>query len=133
MNDIISDTLTRIRNSQRLKSPYVYLYTPTSKICINLLNILYKEGYIRGYKKILNKNNQIKIKVLLKYTYDNKPLIKKIQKISKSSKRVYISIKSLWKIKNGLGILIISTNKGLMTDNTARLLNCGGEIICQIQ
>lgn len=133
MRDILSDTLVRIKNAQKVRSPEVFLYNPTPKICLNLLNILYKEGYIRGFVRVSDNNKQDCFKVLLKYSYDNSPVIKNARRISKPGKRVYVSVTSLWKIKNGMGILIISSPHGLVTDNDARLLNCGGEVLCHIQ
>jgi small subunit ribosomal protein S8 len=130
MTDQISDLITRIRNGQNQKLLKITLYKPTSKFCLNFLNILYNEGYIRGYK-ILNLK-PLTVEVLLKYTAEGEPVIKKITRISKPSRRFYVKIKSLWNVKSGLGIFIISTPKGLMTDLDAKILNQGGEVICSI-
>lgn len=134
MKDLLSDTLTRIRNAQQVNAPDVYLYQPISKVCIQLLELLYKEGYIRGYKQGYNKKkNCIAIKVLLKYSSDGSPVIKKMKRLSKPGRRIYTSIKPLWNLKTGGGIFILSTPIGLLTDHDARLLNYGGELICQIK
>lgn len=133
MLDLISDTLTRIKNAQNVRCKSVLLHKPLSKFCMNILNILYKEGFIRGFHLITSdKNNIVRVKVLLKYDSSGQPTIKQIKRISKPGRRFYIPIKSLWKINNGIGILILSTPKGLMTDEDARLLNVGGEVLCKI-
>ncbi len=133
MLDLISDTLTRIRNAQNVRCKEVLLHKPISKFCIKILNVLYKEGYIRGFRVITSDNNNIvSVKVLLKYDFNGQPMIKEIKRISKSGRRFYIPIKSLCKINNGMGTLILSTPKGLMTDEDARLLNVGGEVLCKI-
>lgn len=131
MKDNLSDMLTRIRNGQKSNLSEIELFWPTPKICLNVLNILYKEGYIRGFKKI-SKNNKLIIKVLLKYDIQGIPAMKTIERISKPSQKVYSSINSLWKVKTGLGIYILSTPKGILTDSDARFLNVGGEILCYI-
>ena len=94
MKDNISDMLVRIKNGQKAKLFEIYLFSPTPKICINILDILYKEGYIRGYKKLFY-NNKLRIKVLLKYDLEGNPIISKLVRVSKPGKRVYTSIKSL--------------------------------------
>lgn len=131
MIDNISDMLTRIRNGQQAKLFEINLYSPAPKICLKILNLLYKEGYIRGFKTIFF-NNKLYIKVLLKYTIAGDPTIKKIWRISKPGCRIYTSIKSLWKVNSGLGVFILSTNKGVLTDEDARALNVGGEVVCYV-
>lgn len=131
MRDNISDMLTRIRNGQKAKLSEIELFWPTPSICMNILKVLYKEGYIRGFKKIY-KNKKIIVKILLKYDIQGIPAINKIERISKPSRRIYTSIKSLWKVKTGLGIFILSTPKGIITDTDARFLNSGGEVLCYI-
>lgn len=133
MLDLVSDTLTRIKNAQNVRCKEIILYKPISKLCIEILNILYKEGYIRGFNIVTSDNNNIlSVKVLLKYDFSEQPMIKQIKRISKPGRRFYIPIKSLWKVNNGIGILILSTSKGLMTDEEARILNVGGEVLCKI-
>jgi len=131
MRDNVSDMLVRIKNGQQAKLFEINLFSPTSKNCLQILNILYKEGYIRGFKKVFI-DKKLYIKVLLKYDLNGHSVIKKIIRVSKPGRRIYTSIKSLWKIKSGLGIFILSTPKGFLTDNDARILNTGGEIICYI-
>jgi len=131
MKDNISDMLTRIRNGQKARLFEIQLFYPVSKVCLEILNILYKEGYIRGFKKSYV-NKKLFVKVLLKYDLEGNPIIKKISRVSKPGCRVYSSIKSIWKIKSGLGVFILSTPKGILTDSDARILNTGGEVLCYI-
>lgn len=127
INDNIADMLTSIRNGQQVKKEFVYcVHTNLNE---KILQILQKEGYIRGYMYL--ENSPYKIKILLKYNY-NEPAIHQIHRISKNSKRIYTPIKNLKKLKNGLGIQILSTSKGVLSDTSAKLLNVGGEIICEI-
>jgi small subunit ribosomal protein S8 len=132
MKDYISDMLTRIRNGQKANLNEILLFWPTPNFCIKLLTIFQKEGFIRGFKKITI-NEKIYILVLLKYTELQNPIIRKIERISKPGKRVYISSKNLWKLNNGKGVLILSTPKGLVTDTQSRISNLGGELICYIE
>lgn len=133
MLDLISDTLIRIKNGQKIKLNEITLHSPVSKLCLDILNILYKKGLIRGFIITLCKKKKINtVKVLLKYDFYGLPLIKNVKRISKPGRRIYSPIKNLWKINNGIGLIILSTPKGLMTDNDARLLNVGGEILCKI-
>ena len=132
MKDNISDMLTRISNGQKANLLEISLFWPTPNYCINILKLLQKEGYIRGFKKIIL-NNKKYIFVLLKYTSSQIPLIKRIERISMPGQRIFSKSQTLWKVNNGKGILIISSSKGFITDNEARFLNLGGEIICSIQ
>ncbi|WP_343188157.1 30S ribosomal protein S8 [Buchnera aphidicola (Ceratoglyphina bambusae)] len=121
MQDSISDMLTRIRNGQL--SNKIYLFVKFSKFKVSILEVLKKEGYIEKYE-ILNE-----IKIFLKY-FNGKPVIENIKKISKPSLRVYRNKNNLPKVISGLGISIISTSKGVLTDLEAKKLGVGGEIIC---
>ena len=132
MRDNISDLLTRIRNGQRAKLYEIVLFWPTPKVCLNILDLLKNEGFIRGYKKTLHNNKQT-ITVLLKYTYLNEPLIKKIERVSTPGKRIFVKSKSFWKINTGQGVYIISTPMGIQTDSTNRFLNLGGEVLFYIE
>jgi small subunit ribosomal protein S8 len=132
MRDNISDMITRIRNGQKSKLFEVSLFWPTPKICLNILDLLKKEGYIRGYKKV-NSNNKIYISVLLKYTEFQEPIIKKIERVSTPGKRIYVKSKSFWKINNGRGTFIITTPLGIHTDSENRFLNLGGEVLFYIE
>tara|TARA_B100001142_G_scaffold300436_1_gene325209 strand:+ start:33069 stop:33464 length:396 start_codon:yes stop_codon:yes gene_type:complete len=130
MRDQISDMITRIRNGQKAGLFKIKLYTPSSTVCINILNVLYKEGFIRGFK--INSKHPLSVEVLLKYDSFGYPAIKQISRVSKPSKRVYTNIKILWNLKAGLGIFILSTPKGIMTHFDAKILNYGGEVLCSV-
>ncbi len=128
MQDSIGNMLTCIRNSQLSKKNVIEIYY--SKFKKSILDIFYKEGFIKKIKVIIN-NNKKKILVYLKY-FSNVPVIYEITQISRPSLRIYKSCKNLPVLRSGLGIIIVSTNKGVMTDKQARLLNVGGEIICSV-
>ncbi|WWO99854.1 MAG: 30S ribosomal protein S8 [Candidatus Dasytiphilus stammeri] len=125
MQDPISDMITRIRNGQSAKFSYVTMQF--SNIKKNIAEILYEEGYIKGYEII---NNKL-LKIDLKYFSDN-PVIEMIERISKPGLRIYKRKEELPKIMNGLGIAVISTSQGIMTDKSARKKGIGGEIICYV-
>lgn len=127
MQDPISDMLTCIRNNQIANKHFVEI--PFSNIKISIIKVLKNEGYIKQYELINEK--KIKIRLELKY-FNNKPVIEKINRISKPSLRIYKRVNKLPKIMNGLGIAIISTSKGVMTDANARKMGIGGEIICYV-
>jgi len=132
MKDNISDMLTRIRNGQKANLLEIELFWPTPKFCIKILELLQKEGFIRGIRFTVINDKRF-VTVLLKYSEIQKPVIKKIERISKPGKRIFSTSKLFWKINNGKGIFLISTPKGLITDNIARLWNLGGEVICYIE
>jgi len=128
MTDTLADMLTRIRNGQSAN-----LFTVNSlysKLCENVLDVLKREGYIRDYQKVSN-DNKPELKIELKYL-DGSPVIKVINKISKPGRRQYSKIADLPKFYNGLGIAIISTPKGVMSDYEARQQNVGGEVLCSV-
>jgi len=128
MIDPISDMLTRIRNAQSAKLPEVSI--PMSKEKISLAKILKEEGYIHSIKETdkFPKN----IILGLKYNAENQAIIQQIKKISKPGQRIYVGSDNLPKVLNGLGIAVISTSKGLMTNKDARKNNLGGEVVCYI-
>ena len=129
MSDPLGDMLTRIRNGQHASKKIIEV--PSSKLRRNLLDVLKREGYIVNYnEEEVRKNVQV-LKVNLKY-FQGEPAIKEISRVSKPGRRVYSSIDSLGKFYNGLGIFIISTSQGLMTDHEARDANVGGEVLCQL-
>jgi len=129
MNDPLGDMLTRIRNAQmRGKSKVV---SPTSKLRRWVLDVLQDEGYIRGYTETKADNGSGELEIELKY-YEGEPVIQEIQRVSKPGRRVYSSVKTMPVVRNGLGISIISTPKGVMSDNAARENNVGGEILCRV-
>ena len=127
MNDIIADMLARIKNAQKVYKSNVRV--KYSKICIQILNILVEEGYINGYELI--KDDRYSINFFLKY-YNEKPVIKNITRVSKPGKRIYVSNKTLWKSSNGLGLNILTTSKGVLSDQEARRLKIGGEVLCRV-
>lgn len=129
MNDPLGDMLTRIRNAQmRGKTSVV---SPASKLRRWVLDVLQEEGYIRGYSEAKTDNGAGELQIELKY-YEGEPVIREIQRVSKPGRRVYSSVKTMPVVRNGLGISIISTPKGVMSDNAARENNVGGEILCRV-
>lgn len=129
MTDPIADMLTRIRNA--IVASYDTVEVPSSKIKINIVKVLKFEGYIRNYK-IVGDSKQDIIVIYLKYNEDKSPVIKGLKKISKPSCRIYSRCKKIPRVLDGLGINIISTSKGVMTDREARRMGTGGEIICSV-
>ena len=129
MTDPIADMLTRIRNGAQASHPSVDV--PSSKLKVALAKVLKEEGYIEDYEvKQVGKFNVITIN--LKYDSKNKPVISKLVRVSKPGLKTYSKAKNLEKVLGGLGIAIISTSKGLMTDRKARKENIGGEVLCYV-
>lgn len=128
ISDPIGDLLTRIRNAQMRGRTTVT--SPSSKMRIRVLDVLQGEGYIRGFTEI-EKGGHKELEIELKY-YDGAPVIQEIKRISKPGRRVYSSVDDLPLVRNGLGISILSTSKGVMSDNVARNENVGGEILCRV-
>ena len=129
ISDPIGDTLTRIRNGQRSNKKVVEVCS--SCLHSNLLKVLKKEGYIRSFQEREVKQGIKVIDVELKY-FDSTPVIYQIKRVSKPGRRVYTKVKNLSLICNGLGVSIISTPKGVMSDHDARKNNVGGEILCRV-
>ena len=129
MNDPLGDMLTRIRNAQMRRRPKVV--TPASNLRGRVLDVLAEEGYIRGYSRVEPKGESATFEIELKY-FDGQPVIVEISRVSKPGRRVYSSIKDLKPVKNGLGISILSTPKGVMSDAKAREENVGGEVLCNV-
>ena len=129
LTDPIGDMFSRIRNGQ-MRSLHS-IDVPSSNFRRNILEILKNEGFIKDYYIEKSENNKINLKVNLKY-YEGNPVIKEIKRISKPGRRVYSRATSIPKVMNGLGLAIVSTPKGVMTDTEARKNNLGGEIICRI-
>ena len=127
--DPVGDMITRIRNAQMRLLNNVRM--PSSKFREKILDVLKQEGYIADYKLLLDSNNKGNLSVDLKYN-NGLPVIKEIKRVSKPGRRIYVRATSIPKIKNGLGLAIVSTSKGIMTDNDARSQNVGGEIICKV-
>ena len=128
-NDSLSDMLARIKNAHKANKNYTLCYN--SKLNANVLIVLKDEGYIRDFQKIDVRDGISNLKIELKYHQGN-PVIKKIKRISKPGIRVYSKINELPKPYGGLGISIISTPKGVMSDQQARVNNVGGEILCEV-
>ncbi len=129
MTDPLGDMLTRIRNAVGRRKSTVT--TPASKLRARVLDVLQSEGYIRGYSEVSYDNGKSEINIELKY-YEGAPVIREIARVSKPGRRVYVSVKSIPQVANGLGISILSTPKGVMADHEAREQNVGGEVLCQI-
>ena len=129
VNDPIGDMLTRIRNAQERGKSKVS--TPHSKLRENVLNVLQGEGFIRGFAVVQLGNNKAEIEVELKY-FDGAPVIRELHRVSKPGRRVYASVSTLPTVYNGLGISILSTPKGVMSDADARAQNVGGEVLCTV-
>jgi small subunit ribosomal protein S8 len=127
--DTIADLLTRIRNANTKRKDYVDV--PSSKVKQNIVKLLKEEGFIKGYRYIED-NKQGNIRVYLKYGDSKEKAIHEIKRVSKSSRRVYSASEDIKKIKSGIGTLIVSTSKGIMTGAKAREEKIGGEIICEI-
>ena len=129
VNDPLSDLIARIKNAAMRKRSS--LRTPASKLRQRVLDVLQDEGYIRGYSLVEEPGEFPQFEIELKY-FDGEPVIAEIARVSKPGRRVYSSIRDLKPVKNGLGISILSTPKGVMSDNAARDANVGGEVICRV-
>ncbi|HXQ46746.1 MAG TPA: 30S ribosomal protein S8 [Caulobacteraceae bacterium] len=129
VNDPIGDMITRIRNAAMRKRSKVL--TPASKLRQRVLDVLQDEGYIRGYSLIEKPGEFPAFEIELKY-FDGEPVIADISRVSKPGRRVYSSISDLKPVNNGLGISILSTPKGVMSDTAARDANVGGEVLCRV-
>lgn len=129
INDPIGDLITRLRNAQMRR--HSTMVVPASKLRGWVLDVLETEGYIRGYARIEKDGEKPSFEVELKY-YEGAPVIQKIKRISKPGRRVYSSVRDLGSVRNGLGISIVSTPKGVMSDAAARDANVGGEVLCEV-
>jgi small subunit ribosomal protein S8 len=129
MSDPLGDMLTRIRNAQRARSSVVS--SPASSLRANVLEVLKREGYIRGFSKIDVRPGVAELQIELKYM-DGEPVIKEINRVSKPGRRIYSKIADLPKVYSGLGIAILSTPRGVMSDIEARAANVGGEVLCRV-
>ena len=129
VNDPIGDMLTRIRNAQMRRRPKVS--TPASNMRARVLDVLTEEGYIRGYTRVEQKGEHPEFEIELKY-FNGQPAIKQISRVSTPGRRVYSPVRDLRTVANGLGVAILSTPKGVMSDSRAKEENVGGEIICNV-
>lgn len=129
MNDPIGDMLTRIRNAQmRGKSTTL---TPASKLRARVLDVMADEGYIRGYEETKDAAGHPAYEISLKY-YEGEPVIRELKRVSKPGRRVYLGVNNVPTVRQGLGVSIVSTSKGVMSDANARAANVGGEVICTV-
>ena len=129
MTDPLGDMLTRIRNGQSANKSV--LSAPASLLRQNVLEVLVREGFIRGYKRVNVREGVDELRIELKY-HEGKPVINEIFRVSTPGRRVYSKVKDLPKVYNGLGISVISTPSGVMSDHEARQANVGGEVLCQV-
>ena len=129
MSDPLGDMLTRIRNGQRARDSKVR--APASKLRSNVLAVLKREGYIRDYRPVDVRPGISEIEIELKYA-EGEPVIRQINRVSRPGRRVYSKIKELPRYYNGLGISILSTPQGVLSDHEARRANVGGEVLCRV-
>jgi small subunit ribosomal protein S8 len=129
MSDPLADMLTRIRNGQRARQAVVA--APASNFRANVLDVLKREGYIRGFTSEQVRPGIAQLKIELKYV-DGEPVIREISRISKPGRRIYSKLADLPRVYNGLGIAVLSTPRGVMSDNEARAANVGGEVLCRV-
>jgi small subunit ribosomal protein S8 len=129
MSDPLGDMLTRIRNGQHARQAVVE--SPASKMRANVLEVLRREGYIRGFTREDLRPGVAELKIELKYV-DGEPVIREIARVSKPGRRIYSRIADLPRSYNGLGITILSTPRGVLSDNEARAAKVGGEVLCRV-
>ncbi|CAA7627084.1 30S ribosomal protein S8 [Magnetospirillum sp. SS-4] len=129
MTDPLADMITRIRNGQRANKATVK--SPASSLRANVLEVLKREGYIRGYNRVDVRAGIAEFNIELKY-HEGQPVIREISRVSTPGRRVYSKIADLRRVANGLGITILSTPRGVMSDTEARAQNVGGEVLCEV-
>ncbi len=129
VNDPIGDLIARINNAQMRKKPKVS--TPGSRLRVSVLDVLKNEGFIRGYAAVDHADGRSELEIELKY-FDGEPVIREMSRVSKPGRRVYVAVRNLPRINNGLGVAILSTPKGVMADHDARDANVGGEVLCTV-
>lgn len=129
MTDPIADLLTRIRNASAVR--HEKFYVPASNMKLRIVHLLMQEGFVRNFK-VIKDNKQDSICVYLKYTPEHRPVITHLERVSKPGRRKYVKFKNLPRVRNGLGVAILSTSRGVMTDKQARALHLGGEHICSV-
>jgi small subunit ribosomal protein S8 len=129
MSDPIGDMLTRIRNAQRVEKPDVAM--PSSRLKVAIARVLQDEGYIEGFRVDAGSGGQSELRIGLKY-YAGRPVIERLERVSRPCLRIYRRRDALPEVMNGLGVAIVSTPKGVMTDRKARVQGVGGEVICYV-
>lgn len=129
INDPLGDMLTRIRNAQQRRRPKVV--TPASNLRARVLDVLAEEGFIRGYTRVDKRSGVSEIEIELKYN-NGQPAIREIERVSKPGRRVYSPMRNIPTVANGLGVAILSTPKGVMSDTRAREEKVGGEVLCNV-
>ena len=129
LNDPLGDMIARIHNAQMRNKSKVS--SPASRLRVSVLDVLKSEGFIRGYASVEHANGRNELEIELKY-FDGAPVIREISRVSKPGRRVYVAVKNLPRVNNGLGISILSTPKGVMADHSARDANVGGELLCTV-
>ncbi len=129
MTDPIADLLTRIRNASAVRHDKVLI--PASNLKLRIVNLLREEGFVRNFK-VIRDDKQDTICVYLKYTPDHRPVITHLERSSSPGRRQYVKAKNLPRVRNGLGVAILSTSRGVMTDKQARALHIGGEHLCSV-
>ena len=129
MSDPLGDMLTRIRNAQHARQ--TSCVAPASNLRANVLDVLKREGFIRGFSREEVRPGIAQLRIELKYN-DGQPVIKEISRVSRPGRRVYSKIKELPRVYNGLGVSILSTPRGVMSDVEARAANVGGEVLCRV-
>ena len=130
MTDPIADMLTRIRNANKARFKSVNVYA--SQMNINIAKVLKKAGYINSYDNVKDEKRQQMLKIMLKYPDTKRAVITDIKRVSKPGRRVYVASDSIPKVLNGFGVSILSTSHGVITDQEAKALNVGGEILCKV-
>lgn len=129
MSDPLGDMLTRIRNGQNARKDVVS--SPSSRFRTNVLEVLKREGYIRNYSSVDVRPGIKELQIELKY-HEGEPVISEIQRVSRPGRRVYYGIRDLPRVYNGLGIAILSTPRGVLSDSEARTAKVGGEVLCHV-
>ena len=130
LTDPLADMLTRIRNANKAKFEKVDI--PSSRLKASVVKLLKREGYIRDFKVLSSDNNKKTLRILLHYDEQNQPIVAGLKRVSRPSLRVYARKNTIPSVMNGLGLAILSTPKGVITDREARDLNVGGEVLCFI-
>lgn len=129
-SDLLADVLTRIRNGQMAR--HAFVIAPSSNLIKAVMAVLKQEGYVRACAEFEPRKGVKNLKIDLKYSANGEPVITEIQRVSTPGRRKYSSIRALDRSYNGLGVQIVSTSKGVLSDNDARLANVGGEVLCRV-